>query len=159
MRKSLLVAIFIIALATILPSFADNVSYDATVAGGQNTVIEASDGSFGTILVGDNKIINNSVTLNNTGDVNATVDARFNTSINGTYGLISGGNLLNASNFALLEYTVGNWTALSSTGEDVRVAIAPSSSITTLAARLSVPQWQLAGAYSGTVILTFGNEV
>lgn len=162
MKKALLVvAIFVMAATMVaMPSFAANVGYNATVAGGQNTFVVATNGSFGTILVGQSKIINNSVTLNNTGDVNATVDARFNDSRGGVYGLVSGLNVLNASNFDLRGPPTGIWTALNSSGADVRVAIAPGyGAITILDARLYVPPSQPGGSYSGTVILTFGNQV
>jgi len=161
MKKTMVVAIFVIAMATVaMPSFAANVGYNATVAGGQNTFVVATNGSFGTILVGQSKIINNSVTLNNSGDVNATVDARFNDNLFGVYGLVSGSNLLNASNFDLGTASIGNWTALNNTGTDVRVAIAPGyGTITILDAMLYVPPSQPGGSYTGTVVLTFGNQV
>lgn len=163
MKKILVVVIFTIAMATVaLPSFAADVGYNATVASGQNTFIVSSNGNFGTILVGQSKIINNSVVLNNTGDVNATVDARFKDNISGIFGLASGGFVLNASNFAMRETTenMTPWTPLSDSGTDVRVATAsPFGAITVLDARLYVPPTQPAGAYNGTVILTFGNEV
>ncbi|VVB87095.1 Uncharacterised protein [uncultured archaeon] len=160
MKKTLLGALFVIAMAmVVLPSYAADVGYNATVVSGQNTFVVATNGSFGTILVGQSKIINNSVTLNNTGDVNATVDARFNDSVGGAYGLVSGFNVLNATNFDLKETNFGSWTALNNTGADVRVATAPAfGTITILDARLFVPLNQPGGAYSGTVILTFGNE-
>lgn len=161
MKKVLAVAIFVIAMATIaMPSFAADVGYNATVASGQNTFVVATNGSFGTILVGQSKIINNSVTLNNTGDVNATVDAKFNDSRGGIYGLVSGINVLPAGNFSLRQAPFGGWTALNNSGTDARVAIAPpNSTITILDARLFVPLNQPGGAYNGTVILTFGNQV
>lgn len=153
------VLLALIAMATVaMPSFAADVGYNAIVAGGQNTFVVASNGSFGTILAGQSKIINNSVTLNNTGDVNATVDARFNDSRSGVYGLVSGSNVIGASNFSLAKSPSGSWTALNNNGANVQVAIAPAfGAITILDARLSVPTNQTAGAYNGTVILTFGN--
>lgn len=161
MKAALMGVIIVMLMAMVaLPSFADNVGYNATVASGQNTFVVASNGSFGTILVGQSKVINNSVTLNNTGDVNATVDARFNDSRGGIFGLVSGSNVLNATNFALGKASTGSWTALNSSGADVRVTTAqPFGAITILDARLFVPVAQPGGAYSGTVILTFGNQV
>ncbi len=161
MDKALVVAIFVMAMAIVaMPSFAANVGYNATVAGGQNTFIVATNGSFGTILIGQSKIINNSVTLNNTGDVNATVDARFSDSRGGVYGLVSGSNVLPAGNFSLRKAPIGSWTALNNGGNDTRVAIAQGyGTITILDAKLDVPLTQPGGAYNGTVVLTFGNEV
>ncbi len=165
MKKALVGAIIVMVMtALVLPSFAANVGYNATVLSGQNTFVVSSNGNFGTIVVGSYKIINNSVVLNNTGDVNATVDARFNDSAGGVYGLVSGGFVLNASNFQLAKtienITVENLTALSDSGTDVRITIAQAfGAITRLAARLSVPSGQPGGAYNGTVVLTFGNQV
>lgn len=163
MKKTLVVAIFVIAMATIaMPTFAADVGYNATVASGRNTFVVATNGSFGTILVGQSKIINNSVTLNNTGDVNATVDAKFNDSRGGVFGLVSGGFVLNASYFELRKTNenMGAWTSLNNSGANVRAAIARAFGvITALDARLTVPSGQPAGAYNGTVVLTFGNQV
>lgn len=160
MKKFLIGAMFIIAIALFtLPSYAANVGYNATVASGQNTYIVSADGNFGTILVGESKVINGSIALNNTGDVNATVDARFNDSLFGVYGLVSGSNLLSASNFSLMESPFGGWNALDNSGADVRIANTPAEGTTVLNARLYVPPSQAAGSYSGTVILIFGNEV
>ncbi|MCZ7404801.1 MAG: hypothetical protein O8C67_07710 [Candidatus Methanoperedens sp.] len=79
----------------------NSIGYSATVATGQNTYVQSSNGTFGLLLKGQTKTVNNSVVLNNTGDISAKVEARFNDSISGDYGLVSGTNLLNATNFAL----------------------------------------------------------
>ncbi len=47
---------------------------------------------------------------------------------------------------------------LSSLGADVQVAVAPPG-VTAMDARLGVPNEQVAGDYSGTVVLTFSNNV
>jgi hypothetical protein len=166
--KILLAVLVTASLSNTGAAETNSIGYSATVAIGQNTYVQSSNGTFGTILVGQSKIINNSVTLNNTGDVNATVDARFNDSRNSTYGLVSDGFVLNASNFALAEtienlaienMAVENMAVLSDSGSDVRITIAQAfGAITRLAARLSVPQAQPAGDYSGTIILTFSNS-
>jgi hypothetical protein len=88
------------------------------------------------------------------------VDARFNDSRFGVYGLVSGSNVIGAGNFSLAKSPSGNWTALNNSGANVQVAIAPGyGTITILNAKLSVPTNQTAGAYNGTVILTFGDQV
>ncbi|VVB84820.1 Uncharacterised protein [uncultured archaeon] len=133
-----------------------NIGYSALVATGQNTYIQSSNGSFGLLLKGQTKTINNSVILNNTGDLSAKVEARFNDSIGGVYGLISGANVLNATNFALGFPSA--LVSLDNNGSDVQVAVAPPG-VTALNARLGVPNEQVAGDYGGTVILTFSNSV
>lgn len=133
-----------------------SIGYSALVATGQNTYIQSSNGSFGLLLKGQTKTINNSVILNNTGDISAKVEARFNDSIAGVFGLVSGANVLNATNFAL--GILGALVPLSSLGTDIQVAVAPPG-VTALDARLGVPSDAVAGDYSGTVILTFSNSV
>ena len=134
----------------------NSIGYSALVATGQNTFMQSSNGNFGLILKGETKTLNNSVILNNTGDISAKVEARFNDSISGVFGLISGANLLNATNFALGQS--GSLVSLDNTGVDVQIATAPSG-VTALDARLDVPSEQVAGDYSGTVVLTFSNDV
>jgi hypothetical protein len=132
------------------------VSYSALVATGQNTYVQSSNGTFGLLLKGQSKTINNSVLLNNTGDISAKVEARFNDSIGGVFGLVSGANVLNATNFAL--GLPSSLVLLNSSGADVQVAVAPPG-VTALDARLGVPNEQAAGDYTGTVVLTFSNSV
>ena len=134
----------------------DSIGYSAFVATGQNTYVQSSYGTFGLLLKGQTKTLENSVVLNNTGDISAKVEARFNDNISGVFGLISGANLLNATNFALGQS--GSLVPLDNNGADVQVGVVPSG-VTALDARLGVPGEQVAGDYSGTVVLTFSNDV
>jgi parallel beta-helix repeat protein len=138
------------------PLPATSIGYSALVATGQNTFVQSSNGSFGLLLKGQSKTLNNSVILNNTGDLPANVEARFNDSIGGVFGLVSGVNVLNATNFAL--GIPSALVPLSSLGADVQVVVAPPG-MTALDARLAVPNEQAAGDYQGTVVLTFSNNV
>lgn len=134
--------------------------YTATVTTTQqNTFIQDVNGSFGSIRVGQSRVISNSVILNNTGDANATVDARFINNLNETYGFISGSNVLNATNFAFGAASTGSWTPLHNNGSNARVVTVPFGAIIALDARLDIPVTQPPGDYSGIVVLTFGNEV
>ena len=132
------------------------IGYSALVATGQNTFVPSSNGNFGLLLKGQTKTLNNSVILNNTGDIPAKVEARFNDSISGVFGLISGANLLNATNFALGQSD--SLVSLDNNGTDVQIVTVPQG-VTVLDARLGVPSEQVAGGYSGTVVLTFSNDV
>lgn len=132
------------------------IGYSALVATGQNTFVQSSNGTFGLLLKGQTKTINNSVILNNTGDISAKVEARFNDSRAGVFGLISVANVLNATNFAL--GLPSALMPLNNSGADVQRAVAPPG-VTALDARLGVPSDQITGDYSGTVILTFSNSV
>jgi hypothetical protein len=141
---------------TVTGDVSNSIGYSATIATGQNTFVQASNGTFGLLLKGQSKTINNSVILNNTGDISAKIEARFNDSISGVFGLVSGANVLNATNFAL--GLPSSLVILNSSGADVQVAVAPPG-VTALDARLGVPNEQAAGDYSGTVVLTFSNNV
>jgi hypothetical protein len=133
-----------------------NIGYTATVTGGQNTVIQSTDGTFGTILRGTSKTLSPSVVLNNLGDTDARVDARFADSVGGSYGLVSGTNVLLADNFAMGP-TGGSLATFMDDGSNVQVATATAGTTTSLDARLSVPAYQPPGSYTGNVILTFSN--
>ncbi|MCZ7404799.1 MAG: hypothetical protein O8C67_07700, partial [Candidatus Methanoperedens sp.] len=63
---------------------------------------------------------------------------------------------LNATNFAL--GIPGALMPLSNLGTNVQIVVAPPG-VTALDARLGVPNEQVAGDYSGTVVLTFSNDV
>lgn len=146
---ALLTLVFLVSSAC-----AETVSYTATVTSGQNTVIQSSNGAFGTILRGSSATISPSVVLSNTGDAPARVEARFTDSIGTTFGLISGANMLPASNFQL--GPTGSLVALMDAGTDVQVVTVPVGTLN-LDAKLTVPAGQAPGAYSGNVILTFSN--
>ncbi len=137
----------------------NSIGYSATVLGGQNTFIQSSNGAFGTILAGQSGTISPSVVLNNTGTVNATVDAKFADSQGGIYGLISGSNVLPGTQFSLKKTADPAWIPLAATDTDTRVGIAPYGRETMFDAMLNAPATQPAGTYSGTVVLTFANEV
>ena len=140
------------ASATLAPP--NTIGYSATVTGGQNTVIQSSNGAFCSIPPGSSATISPSVVLNNTGDAAAKVEARFTTNVSGLFGMLSGSNVLNASKFEI--GPTGSLVALNDDGIDVQVATAPVG-ITNLDAKLSVPALQAPGEYSGTVILMFSN--
>ena len=134
-----------------------NVGYSANVTCSQNTVIDFANGNFGTILQGGSAVLMPSVVLNNTGCNPAKVEARFDTSYNSLFGLISGNNdVLSAMNFYL--GTTDPLPFLDGTGIDVPVATAPLG-FSTLNATLSVPSTQTPGNYAGNVILTFSDAV
>ena len=134
----------------------DIVDYSATVVGGQNTVIQLSNGGFGSLSRGGSKTITNSVTLSNIGDASAKVEARFIDTLDGiTFGLISGGvEVIPANNFrlGLAEFLV----PLSESGTNVEVVTAPVG-LTYLDAELTIPATQMSGIYTGSIVLTFSN--
>ncbi len=123
---------------------------------GQNTYVQSTNSSFSLLLKGRSRTINNSIILNNTGDLSAKVEARFSDSAGDVYGLLNGTNVLNATNFNL--GLSGALMPLNITGANVQVAVVPPG-VTALNAMLSVPFDQPSGDYSGTVILTFSNSI
>jgi hypothetical protein len=154
------ISLAIIAMQSFaVPSLASegNAGYNATVLSGQNTFVQSVNGTFGTILVGNSKVIDLSIVLNNIGDLNATVDAKFSTNVSGLYGLVNNTDVIGASNFSLAK-AGSSWVPLSNAGDDVRITSAQFGTQTNLNASLAVPNVP-GGAYTGTVLLTFGNEV
>ncbi len=161
MINILKVAVFVMVIAMVaMPSFAstESVGYSATVAIGQSTSATINNNNFGTMLVNTEKTITNSLTLTNSGDINATVDTKFTSFAGTTYGLTNSTNVIGASNFSLKNSTDSTWYALNNDGSDkLGITIVPVSPPRILDARLNVPLGTAAGAYTGTVLLTFGN--
>lgn len=158
-----LVLLALIAMAVVaMPAYAENVGYNANVSQGQSTSITFQDGNFGTILLNTSKMITPSVTLLNAGDMNASVEAKFNTNVSGIFGLVKGGDVIGASNFSL-RYSIGPgiFTNLNDNGVNVLLPfiIDPNAGPTDIDARLFAPSSAVTGSYIGTVVLTFGNAV
>lgn len=130
--------------ALVMPAvMAADVTYTASVLGGQNTAITSSDGAFGSIIQGNSKSIASSVVLSNTGDATAVVTAS-------SVGLTGPGTTM---------------TNLVLTKDSTNYAVVPSVALANLVngytatygATLTVPALQTAGSYSGTVALVFAN--
>jgi len=161
MKNILKVAVFVLVIAMVaVPSFAaDNssVGYNATVVSGQDTSVTTYSGAFGQILVGDNKTILDSVNLSNIGDFGATVDAKFTSYYLTTFGLNATTSGIGAGNFSLKDNTSSTWIPLNNDGSDkLGITTVPASLSRSLDARLFVPTGTPAGAYNGTILLTFG---
>lgn len=73
--------------------------------------------------------------------------------------LVNGANVLGAGNFSLEKDSTSTWVPLNNNGADERIGIAPYGIETAFDAKLFVPLDQPGGAYTGTVVLTFANEV
>jgi hypothetical protein len=154
-----IVALMVAALAAPAVMAAENVEYSATVGTGQNTAVTIIDAGFGTVAAGSTgNEIEDSLTLTNTGNADASVSATFTTFVGTTYGLkdttdtyVIGGSKFKIgvdTKEAALDDTVDT-TAL---GSDNNV---PANSAVDYDAILDVPAGQYATAYAGTVQLTF----
>ena len=152
-----IVALMVVALAAPAVMATNTAEYSATVTTGQNTAITNVSGAFGGVApasdFNDNRI-NNSITCENVGNVDASVNATFTTSYNGTNGLTTSSDVIGGSNFELGDT---NFNALTDSGAEVTLTDGvAANSIVTYDAKLKVPAGQAAGAYNGTVNLIFG---
>ena len=151
-----IVALMVVALAA--PAvMADDVGYSATVGTGQSTSVTASDGAFGNVNAGSDFADNvkaDSITCQNVGNADASVNASFLSNVSGTtYGLVNASNVIGGSNFKLGNST---FNALTDSGAEVTLSDGvPAASTVTYDAKLKVPAGQAAGAYTGTVQLIF----
>ncbi len=104
------VMISMIAACAVPMVGADTKDYTATVSAyGMEITVTANDLTFGTIQKGaDSTVITDSLTITNTGDKKATVEAKFNTNVGGVYGLTNttGDSVIPASNFEIGEHLV-----------------------------------------------------
>jgi hypothetical protein len=138
----------------------NTIGYSATVTSGQNTVIQSSNGDFGSIGQSGSVPITGSVVLANTGSTPAKVEARFATSSGSNFGLISGTDVIPAINFKMgPSESAESLVHLDTGGEDVEVGVVPMGGTLSLDAELTVPSTQSPGVYLGYVILTYSNEV
>ena len=138
----------------------DEAAYTVTVLTGQDTSISAVTGAFGDVLRGTSKEITDSFTLTNSGDWNASVDAKF---LNHTAGNVYG--MTNATETGVIPGTAfsldpdgSGAIALKATDTDTPIGnVTKDGGTMTCDAILAVPGSQSAEAYSGTVLLTFSN--
>jgi hypothetical protein len=114
--------------------------------------IEIRETDFGDMSAGEEKEIE-SVDVTNSGDVNATMEAKFSTEDSGVYGF-TGGSVISANNFWL------DGIALDPTGEAEEVCSLPAPVgglvvVQLIRAKLFVPIGQPDAVYNGTVELIF----
>lgn len=137
-------------------------AFNITINSGQNTAVSVStDTIFDAALAGSsNNSIADSFDLTNSGNVAATVNATFTTSVDGVYGLTNTTYVIGGNNFSLAEnsqslVTLDNLATDTATGADNNVAadaVADQWKV-----ELDVPAGQTAAIYSGTIQLTFAD--
>lgn len=117
-----------------------------------NVAVTVNNASFGTMLAGNRQELNVSLTLNNTGTVDANITAVFKTNVTDTYGLKgTGENIIPGTNLELGPDE--NEKALTNTTATTFISIIPAGVEVTYAAILVVPAGQAADDYSGIVEL------
>ena len=147
-------ALMVAALAAPMV-MADNVQYTVSVVT-SDIVVTQMDTAFGELLAGASNELSPSLNLTNSGGAAADVDAKFTTNVTGFFGLVSGANVIGASNFSI--GTDGNETALNNAGTDTALGASnqiPAGSSVDYDAILTVPGSQAVGSYTGNVRLTF----
>ena len=157
-------AVMMVAAAMAAPAVMGDVGYEAKVVKGQNTVLYMINGSFGDVKSPslDNPIPK-SFNLTNSGNWPAKVNATFNTSFGGVYGLINTTKnaTIGGSNFTISEPSMGgqnayNTTLLNTFTEVTLNNTVPWGSLNhTYGALLDVPGEIPVGSYSGKVKLIF----
>jgi len=158
MRKTLLLGILVVAGLLMYISFAaaaQSPIYTASVGLTSNIIIIEMDTSFGSCTANSNCTpILESLRIQNTGNAapGSAISGNFTTNVSTTYGLNFTTNALAGTNFRL------NNTAFTSTS--VGVSVVGVSDLgagvdTTIPAGLQIPAGQAAGAYTGTVLLSW----
>jgi hypothetical protein len=163
--KKILVALAVIVVAAAMAApavmGAENLGYSATVGAGQNTVLTIVNGAaFGNVASpSTNNQIDDTFKLNNNGNKAAQVKAKFTTDGAGTYGLVSGTDVIGGSNFALQADDDGTTTKdyLNNGGTDVTLTyqVPADGNDHTYDAWLDVPAMTPDGTYNGNVQITF----
>lgn len=156
MKKILFMVVLAVGVFFAGQVLADTADYTVTVLSGQNTVLTVNDAAFSDLATGASDEITGSLTLTNTGNAAASVDAAFTTSYNSVFGFVAGTDVIGASNFQL--GTDSNEVALLDSGATQALGVSnnvAANSSVNYDAILAIPQGQPAAAYSGTVELTF----
>jgi hypothetical protein len=131
-----------------------NGTFTCEAAPSLNVAVTINNATFGTMLAGNRQELNVSLTMNNTGTVDANITAVFKSNVTtGTYGLneTSGNNIISGNNFAL--GPDGYEKALTNTTTTTFISTIPADEEVTYDAILVVPAGQAAGDYSGIVEL------
>jgi len=135
----------------------DDAEYTATVRQGQSTSIGAVTGSFGNILRGATAEKSPSFTLTNSGDWDASVEAKFSNSSSGTYGMTNATEALVIPGTSFSLGPDGSEMALKATDTYTTIGTVTDGATLDCDAKLIVPDGQTADAYTGTVLLRFSN--
>ena len=124
-----------------------------TSSGAANVVVTQNDVSFGNINKGGTAEILTSLTLTNTGDAPASIEAKFITSSGATYGLINATNVIGGSNFSIGPDE--GETALKNGNTSTSISTLAPGATVDYDAILYVPTAQVEGDYLGTVQITW----
>lgn len=117
-----------------------------------NVVVTVNNASFGTMLAGNRQELNVSLTLNNTGTVDANITAVFKTDVSSVYGLNgTGENIIQGTNFEL--GPDGDEKALTNTTAKTVISTILAGETVDYDAILAVPAGQAADDYRGIVEL------
>ena len=126
-------------------------------AGAPNVSVSVNTTCFGSVLAGNSTEIHVSLTLNNTGDASAEIEAVFKTNVSDVYGLNGTGEsiipIIPGNNFEL--GPDGNETALTNTTTKTLISTLPAGETVTYDAILIVPAGQAADDYNGIVELSW----
>ena len=155
-----LAVIMVTAMAAPAVMAENDVPYSANVGPGQNTLLGVLGGDFGAVVSpSTGNHIDDTFKLNNTGNINATVKAKFTTNVSTTYGLVNSTNVIGGSNFSLRADDDSINTTLSDAGNDVTLSyeVPADGAWHNYDAWLDVPASMPDGEYAGTVRLTFSN--
>ena len=135
-------------------AMADTATYTVTIYEGQNTTLTINAAAFGDITRGSIGEINNSLTFVNDGDIDATVDAMFTTSDNGTFGMVKLPDTIPADRFSL--GPDGAEIPLMNDGSSKHISTVFANTTVGYDAILNVPIDAVSGAYSGDVKVVYG---
>ena len=160
----LAIAICIAMVAGIFAASAANpTDYTLTVTSAQNTALTSDDTTLPAALAGATSEQTSSFHLNNAGNVAANVSAQFTTDASGTYGLVSGANVIPGTSFYLKAATEGGaYIPLLATASDTLItiegdAVAADNVADYFDVQVSIPANKAAASYTGTVQLTFSS--
>lgn len=154
----ILISMMIIPIVTADPTATPS-AFTITIDSGQNTAItDTTSTTFSSALAGSTNEIADSFDLTNNGNAASTVDAKFTTLRDTTYGLNGSTYVIPGTAFSMSEVVANSYVALLATDADEEITgsnVAADAVADVWKVQLIVPAGQEADSYSGTVQLTF----
>lgn len=155
-KITLSVFMILLMIGLTVPPSVTGEDFIVDITSAQNTALEPGTVNFGVVVAGTTDTIEPTFTLNNTGNLAATVTAAFTTNVGSTYGFTNSTYDIGGSNFSLQSNVSGTYTQLLSTASGQTMTDdVPANTAEAWNARLVIPAGQTALLYSGTIQVTF----
>jgi hypothetical protein len=160
LAATLVVAIFAAGAVSMVGAFEVPMPFVVVVTAGPDVTVTLGTGGvdFGSLLIGHDIMLSDSLVLTNTGDADAKVEAKFIPAVEGVHGLVNvaSDEVIPASNLEL--GTTGNYVVLADNGDNVDLGepnyVPAEGGTKNYNAKLTIPGGQSPDVYAGLIDIT-----